>query len=387
MVREFIIGLYLLFFRIQFNLSKMWPLKEKVTFVISFRQNGIFVYEELKRQYAPFEVVFLCDNSCFEDVKSTVNEKVLPFQTKNVFKLMRSIYHIATSKYVIVDNYFGFLAAVKFKDRVQCIQLWHAVGAIKTFGLKDKSIIGRSELAHKRFLKVYEKFNKVIVGSDVMANIFMEAFSLSIKNILPLGIPRTDLFYDKHYQQKVKKRILDDNEILKCKKVILYAPTFRDDSLNQFDLKLDLDLMYETLKDQYVLIIKLHPAIKKSIDFEQEYDGFVLDYSNYKDINELLLITDYLISDYSSIPFEFAILGKPMIFYPYDLEDYRSNKGLWDDYDKIVPGPIVFNTEEIVKLIKDDHFDINRVLQFSNEWNKYSKGNSSKNLVDFLRIN
>lgn len=384
MVKELIIGLYLLIFKIQFNFAKLWPLKNKVTFVLSFKQNPKFVYEEMKRQNVPFEVVFLCDNSCYKDINNTINEKVFKIQTLNLFYQFKYIFHLATSKYVVVDNYFGFLAATSFKADVQCIQLWHAAGAIKTFGLKDKFITNRKKSAHKRFLKVYDKFHKVVVGSDVMANIFMEAFNLSEENILHTGIPRTDLFYDTQYQTEVKKRLQDRYNSFEGKKVILYAPTFRDESLDSFHLNLDLDYMYEKLSHQFILIIKLHPAIHKTIDFEKKYSGFVLDFSTYNDVNEILLVTDYLISDYSSIPFEFAILEKPMIFYPYDLEQYISNKGVWGQYDKIVPGPVVFTTEDIVKLIIDDQFDMEEIRQFSREWNKYSTGHSSRNLVDYL---
>jgi len=383
MVREILIELYLFLFKIQFGLFKWLPLRKKIVFVSSFGQNSIFIYEELKRKKRPFEVVFLCEDTCYKEMKE-LEAMVLPFQTFNIITKLKSFYHLATANFVVIDNYFAFLSAISFKKDVQCIQLWHAAGAIKTFGLKDRSIAQRSKRANQRFLKVYNQFHKVIVGSDAMANIFMEAFGLSSERFLCTGIPRTDLFYDDAYKKARSVELRKQYSSFSQKKIILYAPTFRDESLDQFKLMLDLDYMYRELRDEFVLLIKLHPVIHSKMEQLEKYNGFVFDYTYYKDVNDLLLITDYLITDYSSIPFEYALLEKPMIFYPYDLENYESHRGLWNEYKQLVPGPVVFSTEEIVKLVKDNSFDMQKIKEFSKEWNKYSNGHSSENLVEYL---
>jgi len=384
MVRELIIELYLFLFKMLFLLFKPLEVKDKVTFVVTFGQNSIFVYEEMLRQKTPYEAVFLRKKSCSYDFSEYSNTRVINFETKNPLDLIKSIYHLATSKYVIIDNYYAFLSVVTFKQEVQCIQLWHAAGAIKTFGLRDQSIKVRSKRANERFLKVYKQFHKIVVGSDALANIFIEAFNLPAGSILTTGIPRTDLFYDKGKQTMIKSALQKENEALKSKKVILYAPTFRDHELVKFNIKLDLDLMYEELADEYSIIIKLHPAIKEKANLEDLYPGFVFDYSSYQDINELLIVADYLITDYSSIPYEFALLGKPMIFFPYDLDEYMLQRGLWDSYDNSVPGPIVYETNDIISLIRDNQFDLEKVREFSKKWNKYSNGRSSQQLVESI---
>ncbi|MGV3466595.1 MAG: CDP-glycerol glycerophosphotransferase family protein [Heyndrickxia sp.] len=377
------IELYLFLFKIQFGLFKWLPLRKKIVFVSSFGQNSKYIYEELQRKNYPFEVVFLCQDTCYKEMKD-LEATVLPFQTFNILTNLKSFYHLATAKFVVIDNYFAFLSAISFKKDVQCIQLWHAAGAIKTFGLKDRSIAQRSNRANQRFLKVYDQFHKVIVGSDAMANIFMEAFGLSRERFLCTGIPRTDLFYDDAYKKERSAGLRKENPTFSQKKVILYAPTFRDESLEHYKLMLDLDYMYRELKDEFVLLIKLHPVIHARMEHLEKYKGFVFDYTKYKDVNDLLLITDYLITDYSSIPFEYALLEKPMIFYPYDLENYESQRGLWNEYSKLVPGPVVFSTKEIVELVKENSFDMQKIKEFSKEWNKYSNGHSSENFVEYL---
>ncbi|MEK5524010.1 CDP-glycerol glycerophosphotransferase family protein [Heyndrickxia sp. FSL W8-0423] len=384
MVREFLIELYLLLFKIQFNFFNLFPLKEKVTFVVSFKDNGLFVYNEMKKKQIPCKIVFLCEKSSYSEIKKNVDSEVLLFEIKNFKNFIKSIYHLATSKHIIVDNYFGFLAAINFKDEVECIQLWHAAGAIKTFGLKDKSVSFRSNHANIRFQRVYNKFEKIIVGSDEMAEIFKEAFNISENNILYTGIPRTDLFYNENYQNLIREELLGKNPLFKHKKVIFYVPTFRDGSLNDFELHLDLDQLYRELSKEYVVIIKLHPAITNKLMINKKFDNFVFDFSSYSNVNDLLFITDYLITDYSSIPYEFSLLEKPMIFYPYDLEEYQQQRGFWGPYEKLVPGPIAYETQDIIKIIKNDQFDYEQIRTFAKTWNKYSKGTSSENIVNCL---
>jgi len=337
------------------------------------------------RQKIDFETVFLCKGISKQHFLSYRNIKLLTFESINVIDTCKSIYHLATSKYVIIDNYFGFLAVTNFKQGVECIQLWHAAGAIKKFGLEDQSIGARSKRANERFLRVYEKFHKVVVGSDAMADIFKNAFNLSDQNILRTGIPRSDFFYDVKVRNDIILQLIGENEDIKYKKVILYAPTFRDGQLDQFKLHLDLDKMHQKLQNNYIVLLRLHPAVKSTTDYRNIYPGFVYDYSSPRvNINELLLVTDILISDYSSIPYEFSLLNKPMIFFAYDLLQYKEERGLWDDFQEMVPGPMVSNTEDIINIILENEFDLEKIKKFSKIWNKYSKGKSSENLVDYL---
>jgi CDP-glycerol glycerophosphotransferase (TagB/SpsB family) len=384
MVKEFFITVYLFIFKCFFTLFKIVPLKDKMVFVATFKQNSLFLFNEARRQDIPDKIVFLCKGKRLFDSSEVDKAEILCFETFHPIDWVKSVYHLATSKRIIVDNYYAFLSAITFKPDVICLQLWHAAGAIKTFGLKDRSIDTRPKRARTRFRKVYHQFHKITVGSEAQANIFIEAFSIPPENILRAGIPRTDLFYDKKMQNRAVKKLFDHNPKLVDKKVILYAPTYRDRQLDYFEMQLDIKRMADELGNEFVLLLKLHPAIKDKLDYEKLYPNFVFDYSDYPDVNELLLITDYLITDYSSIPYEFSLLNKPMIFYPYDLEEYSKERGLWGAYEDLVPGPIAQSTGEIIQLIKENRFDMAKVQEFAKKWNQYSKGHSSKNIIDFL---
>ncbi|QFK72891.1 CDP-glycerol glycerophosphotransferase family protein [Pradoshia sp. D12] len=385
MVKELVIQLYLLIFKIVFNIFNLFPLKNKVAFVVSFGDNTQYVYEEMRRKHIAFDVVFLCKGTSYKRFQQYEDATIALIENKNPIDFIQSIFHLATSSYVFVDNYYGFLAATDFRPEVECVQLWHASGAIKKFGLEDASVQNRSDQAVKRFMDVYKRFNQVVVGSDIMSTYFMNAFNLKGENILRTGIPRTDFFYNQTEKERVFNQLTKENRLLWEKKVILYAPTYRDNELNEFQLELDLKKLYDELHDDYVVMLRLHPAIKNIPDYTKIYPDFVLNYSKPEyDINELLVVADVLITDYSSISFEFSLLKKPMIFFAYDLVEYTKDRGLWEQYEKMVPGPVVNNTEAIIDLIKENSFDMDMIEEYANKWNKYSKGHSSENLISYL---
>lgn len=385
MVRDLFIELYLFLFKIQFNLFKILPLQNKVTFVVSFGENSFFLFKELEKQNRTEKIVFLLKNKDVFKDKQINNAHKINFETLNLFAMVKSIYHLATSKHIIIDNYYGFLAATNFKDGVQVIQLWHATGAVKSFGLTDQTISKRSKIAKRRFSLVYQKFHKIVVGSDEMARIFVDAFNVSPDVILRTGVPRTDLFFNKDKQHKIKAKLFAENKQLKRKKVILYAPTYRDNDLTNFDLRLDIEKLANRLAKDYVLVLKLHPVVKSNVKkLEKTYAGFVFDYSTYHNVNDLLLITDILITDYSSIHYEFALLNRPMIFYAYDQDSYNKKRGIIGDYREQIAGPVAKTTDEIINYLESYPFDYGKIKAFSKKWNRYSQGNSSRQLVNYM---
>lgn len=379
MAREFAVSIYLLVFACLFSLFKVYPQKKKSTFVASFGDNILFVAKELEKR-TDEQIVILKTSQCRVDFKKHVSRPVLLFELRHPLQWVLSIYHLATSKTVIVDNYFGFLAASRFKSNVRCIQLWHAVGALKQFGLKDRSINVRSPRALKRFQKVYSRFHYVVVGSEKMAQIFQESFGLPGERMIRSGIPRTDFFFNRSEMQRVKRDLQNRYPIVKEKKVILYAPTYRDDELQVSALALNVRQLYEAFHDEYVLFLRLHPAVQKNV--MNEYPDFVYDVSNEIDSNHLFVITDVLVTDYSSIPFEFALLQKPMVFFAYDLDEYREKRGLLEHYEKIVPGPVVKQTDELIQAIREKRFNFEKIAEFAREWNQFSTGNSSRQFVE-----
>lgn len=380
-MRELAISIYLIGFKLLFTVSKLFPLKNKVTFLVSFPENSKYIYQELQRQKIDVEVIFLCNKRCFEDFKR-INKYTYLVESRNLIHTIVGIYHIATSKQVIVDNYYGFLSTTSFKKDVQCIQIWHAVGAIKRFGAQDATNIGRTPAARRRFKKVYKQFGQFAIGSGHMEKIFKKAFLVEEGLFLKTGVPRTDFLFDETKHRQIEESLLNCNMFLKDKKVILYAPTFRRYESDPENMRLDLQKMYTALKGEYVLLIKFHPEIKLQLDLGTEYQRFVFNYSDYPNINELMIISDILITDYSSIPMEFALLKRKMIFFAYDLEVYKKENGLWEVYDTSVPGPVVKNTDEIIDAIVNHQTNLRQIDAYAQKWSEYCDGNASQKFVE-----
>lgn len=382
MVKEILISIYLMIYQITFFLLKIFPQKNKVTFVSSFGDNVFHVAQALSVTGYTDQIIILKTRDSEHEFEQINNVQSYFFAITRLKDYFLSLYHLATSNIVFIDNYFPFLAVSKFKEGTMCIQLWHAAGAIKKFGLSDPSLKYRNSIALKRFHKVYQSLDYIVVGSDKMANIFQKSFGMTKDQIIRSGIPRTDFFFKKDQLTKAKKKIELDFPEIKNKKILMYAPTFREGQLNQHKLELDIHALYKQFNSEYILLMRLHPAIKKNLTID--YPGFALDVSNYFNINHLLAVTDILITDYSSIPFEYALLKKPMIFFAYDLDNYKNERGFWEDYIDSVPGPVVKNNNELIDVIKNNSFDLNAIELFSTQWNKYSNGNSSEKIIEVL---
>ena len=312
MAREFLISSYLLWFNFFFSIFNRSPIKNKTVLIASFGYNINHVRKQCLKE-TNHELVILTTKSCRVNFVESERERVLNFETIHLIQFIKSIYHLATAKVIFVDNYFGFLAVTNFKPGVEVIQLWHAAGAIKRFGFHDPTIQARSAKAHQRFREVYQRFTHVVIGSDHMGEIFKQAFDLTDEQLLKTGVPRTDFFFNQAQLNKAAEKVKITYPQINDKQVILYAPTFRDAEIGNAGLHLNLELLSEKLSSTHVILLRLHPVVRAGFTIE-EYSDFIIDVSNYPNINELLTVADYLISDYSSIPFEFSLLNKPMIF-------------------------------------------------------------------------
>lgn len=381
MVREIAVTVYLLVFRFIFTIFKLFPEKSKTVGVASFGDNIFYTVRSLK-QLSDHPVIILAHPSCNYDFNETADQ-VIPFSIRRPVSYLLSIYHLATARTVLIDNYEAFLSETTFREGTRCIQLWHAAGAIKKYGLENPANKYRGSKSIERFKRVYARFDYAVVGSDKMAESFYSSFGLTEQRIIRTGVPRTDILFDIQERSNLYSEIMERFPAIGDRKIMLYAPTYRESELGIHSLELDIQKMYQELSDEYVLFIKLHPAVSGSLDFSN-YPDFVFDMSDFRETNRLLLAADLLITDYSSIPFEYALLNRPMVFFAYDLEEYKIKSGLIEAYEDQMPGPIVFDTSQLIDRIKSGSFDYEQIKEYSVVWNLYSDGNSSMKLARFL---
>jgi CDP-ribitol ribitolphosphotransferase len=269
---------------------------------------------------------------------------------------------------------------MQFKPENTIVQLWHAPGASKKFG-------GSVDIESREILKkISGNTDYLIVTSKNIIDYYSEAFQMPKSKIKALGLPRMDYYFENHDFDKLKTDFCKKYGVSNDKKIILYAPTFRDEEKynNVFDY-LDLEKFNQELGDEYVLALRLHPKIKNFYKDDISSKGKYIDVSDFESEQELMLISDILITDFSSIMIEYSVLNKPTVFFTYDLEDYLANeRGFYYDFKTTVPGPIVYTSDELIDVIKNDKFDKSKISDFVKTQFDEIDGHSSERIVNYL---
>ena len=309
--------------------------------------------------------------------------------------------YLAKSKYWVfnykIDDY------LKPKKNQVFLQCWHGT-PLKRLGCDLEhfdNVLNTVEGMKKRYKIEAEKFSYFISPSKYASEKFTSAWNLKEigkENImLEKGYPRNDFLfnYTDEDVEKIKKKLfgyyyLEYEKLIKKKKIILYAPTYR---ANQHETgvgytykeEVDFEKMREQLGEDYIILFRPHYFIANQFDFAK-YEGFVYDVSGVDDINELYVISDILITDYSSVFFDYANLKRPMIFYMYDLEHYRDeSNGFYIDVEEELPGRIIRTDDDLIEEIKrvSNEFEYDeKYKRFNEKYNYLDDGQASKRVID-----
>ncbi len=353
---------------------KKLPLdKNKILFLSDSRDsltgNFEFVYEELKNNYN-YKINFVLKKNL--KVKENLKEKI---------ELMKLI---ASSKFILLDDFYPMIYTLKLRKGTELIQLWHAMGAFKTVGYSRMGKVGGptvKSLTHKNY-------TATIVSSENIRKDYAEAFDISIDKVHALGIPRTDIFFDKEYKNNIIIKLNKKYPFIKQKKIILFAPTFRGNGQKtayyNFEW-LDFDKIKKELKNEYIFLIKLHPFITQRPDVID--NEFFFDLSDEREINDLLFITDILITDYSSVIFEYSFFKKPVVFFIPDYKEYVENRDFYYDFDKYMYGSTATTNDELIEKIKVGKVDKKKISKFNDFFCSACDGNSTKRVVKELIVN
>ena len=300
----------------------------------------------------------------------------------------------ARAKYVITNSNLDY--GITKREGQIFLQTWHGTPLKKLRcdieATDGNAINSLAEIRSKNDLDIV-RYDYFISPSEFASEKFASAFHLTVlerEDILILtGYPRNDLLYhagaDYAAEQKRQLGIPED------KKVILYAPTFRDNQHNGasyvYDLALDFDRLQRELGDEYVVLMRVHYFVASRFDFERQ-KGFVFDVSSLDDITPLYTIADVLITDYSSVFFDYANLRRPMIFYMYDKAAYADDiRGFYIDLAEL-PGPIAETEDELIREIRDVEKNFPQYAQkyeaFNKKYNSHDDGNASARVAEIL---
>ncbi len=339
-----------------------------------------YIYEELVNRRLPYKKVWVYNKSI----------PVKDDETKQIKRLSPSyFYYLAKSGYWV--NNQNFPTYIEKRKGTTYLQTWHGT-PLKKMLFDIENIHGRSDDYLERVHGATKQWDHLVSPSPYASKAFRSAFKYE-GDIIESGYPRNDLFYKGHQKElieQVKKQLV----IPEDKKIILYAPTFRDNETKGknkfvFDIKMDLHEMQKRLGEEYVILLRMHVVVSNKFKIPEELNSFVYNVSKYPEIQELSLISDILITDYSSVMFDFANTDQPMLFFTYDFEEYKNDiRGFYMDFEKEAPGPFVYNTEEIIRSIEN----IDKIkLKYSEKYKAFQQkycsledGHASKRIVDRL---
>ncbi|MCP8617483.1 bifunctional glycosyltransferase/CDP-glycerol:glycerophosphate glycerophosphotransferase [Salirhabdus salicampi] len=323
------------------------PKKENIVVFESFLGKNYsdspkYIYEQMLKQRTNYTFIWIFNEP----------GKSLPGNPKQVKRFsLFYYYYLARAKYWVF-NARSPVHLNKPKGTV-FLQTWHGTPLKRlALDMEEVHMPGTNTRKYKRnFVKETRKWDYLISPNEYSTNIFRRAFQFE-HEMLEYGYPRNDVLYGKDKEQRINQ-LKESLHIPQHKKVILYAPTWRDDEYYEkgkykFTLKLDLQHLQEKLGDDYVILLRMHYLIAQDLDLTSVQE-FAYDVSSYEDIGELYLISDVLITDYSSVFFDYANLKRPILFYTYDLDKYKDQlRGFYIDMETEVPGPLLKTTEEVV---------------------------------------
>lgn len=363
--------------KILYSFFKIFPTKNKIT-MISRQSNEEtldfkLIREEIQKENVDNNekksIVVLCHK-----LEGGINAKFIE-KIKYGIHMLSQMFHIATSKVVILDSYCILVSILKHKKSLKIIQMWHSMGTMKKFGYQilDMEEGTKKEIAD--LMKMHKNYDYVFASSMAYAKQLAEGFGCEIEKIRIYSLPRVDLLTNKDYKIQITNKIKKEYPEILNKKNILYCPTFRK---NEEQLEKEIYKMIEQVNfEQYNLIIKLHPLSKIKIN-----NSNVI-FDKYFTSMDMLFIADYVISDYSCIIYEVAILNIPLFFFAFDLQEYLNNRGLTIDYEKEVPGLVSKDAKEIIEAINNNKYNIKLVEQFRKKYVTNTK-DCTKKIVEFI---
>lgn len=296
---------------------------------------------------------------------------------------------IADAKYIFLNEASNVISSVNMRKETIHTQLWHGCGAFKKFGMSTADLIfgdNRKTMLKYPFNKNY---THVTVSSPEVVWAYEEAMNIQHEDniIKPIGISRTDVFFDEKFIEDAKKHLYELMPESKGKKVILYAPTFRGRVAKAASPTcFDVEQFYQAFSNEYVLVMKHHPLVRKRPEIPEEFKDFAVDFTDAMSIEELICVSDICISDYSSLVFEYSLFERPMIFYAYDLDEYFDWRGFYYDYFELAPGPICKTNEEMIDYIQnlDTRFEKDKVVAFKNKFMSSCDGNATKRIEELV---
>lgn len=370
---------------------KLFTKQKKQVYLLSRQFNSPsinyqIIIDELKKDNIPYKVKCKKISSSINDSMRTQGHYSNTFNLiKKVFSNLKStlsyyfsLYNqmvsIASSKVIIVDGYNLPVSLLKHKKGTKVIQMWHALGAIKKFGYQSIGKVDGINPTVARILKMHANYDYVISGSEGMNKYFAEAFNVPIEKVLAIGTPSIEFLKKK--DNKITKKIKEKYPALKNKINVLYSPTFRNEKNYNYE-----ELINNTDFTKVNLIITNHFKVE-----ERATDSRVINInSNEFQTFDILKIVDYVITDYSALMIDAAVINKKILLYVYDYYEYKKNNGVNLDLLNDFPTIAYQDAKKLMNVINKNKYDIKAYHEFQKKYTPHIKTTSTEANMDLIK--
>ncbi len=283
---------------------------------------------------------------------------------------------------ILIDDYFAILKDLGNRDEQKIIQLWHAGSGFKSVGYSRFGQYGSPNLRNAHRLYSY-----AICGSQHLRDVYSEAFGIEREAVIATGLPRIDGFLREGRAEEVLGDFEGQFPDSQGKRKILFAPTFRGrgsgDAHYDYE-QIDFRELYDACGSDTVILFRQHHFVPDPAPIPSEFADRLIDVASYPDTNDLMLISDVLITDYSSVIYEYALLERPMLFFAYDLDTYSATRGMHKDYREAAPGNIATTFDQLVELIRMPDLSNEKTKEFVKENFDYVDTHNSDRVIDSL---
>ena len=371
---------------------RLIPVDDHLAIFISFHGRGYSdnpraIYEQMRKDpaFEGYRFIWFIKHHKKKDIQIEGAKVVEYFSVPYFFYMSRAKFWVINCK---MPTY------ICKKPNQVYLQTWHGTPLKKLahdIDVSEDTTFYRSAVTFEQMTHSYdvdvERYNYMISPNKFCTKVFQTSFGINRERLIETGYPRNDFL--SNFTKEDVNRIKEKYNLPKDKKILLYAPTWRDNSYvasgYTFELQADFHLWKEKLPEDTIVLFKPHYLIINKYEKDESLTGFLYSIPAEAEINELYIISDALITDYSSVFFDYAILNRPIYFYMYDLQEYASDlRGFYLDIHSDLPGQIYQNELALLKDVKKENFDYKHLIEFNQTFNNREDGNASKRVVDIL---
>lgn len=344
-------------------------------------------YNFSKKKEIDSELVILADSNCGETPESMVlmrdellkrgykvKEMYLDFSVSGIGSVMKFMTGFmksyANARAVFICNYFVPVTACKKRKETTVVQLWHGCGCLKKFGYDSPDDISSHYKGNAA-----GNFDIVTVSGQACVKPFQSAFRLPDGKVRSVGVSRTDMFFKEGFAKDCKREFYERYPQYRGRKILLYAPTFRGNASEAYCVgdKYIAELS-QKLGNGWAVIIKMHPRLKNGMT------------NCDMDTGRLFPVADLLVTDYSSLIFEYSLFGKPVVLFAPDLKEYSGKRSFYLDYEKEMYGETVTDADQLYHAVlrAEQSFDPHKAAEFAGKYMSACDGRSSERIADLI---